>query len=71
MKTRLRLIFWLMSLCMLGINGFQGYWLYATYQLTVAQFARTAHEALLDGGAAAAAGWPAHAAATGRRVYSL
>ena len=47
MKTRLRLIFWLMSLCMLGINGFQGYWLYATYQLTVAQFARTAHEALL------------------------
>jgi len=48
MKSRLRLIFWLMSLCMLGINGFQGYWLYTTYQLTTAQFARTAHEALLS-----------------------
>ncbi|RYU81856.1 sensor histidine kinase [Hymenobacter persicinus] len=47
MKSRLRTIFWLMSLCMLGINGFQGYWLYTTYQLTTAQFARTAHEALL------------------------
>jgi len=47
MKSRLRTIFWLMSLCMLGINGFQGYWLYATYQLTTTEFARTAHEALL------------------------
>ena len=47
MKSRLRTIFWLMSLCMLGINGFQAYWLRATYQLTVRQFARTTHEALL------------------------
>jgi len=47
MKSRLRIIFWLMSLCMLGINGFQAYWLYTTYQLTETQFARTAHEALL------------------------
>ncbi|UOG76403.1 HAMP domain-containing histidine kinase [Hymenobacter tibetensis] len=47
MKSRLRIIFWLMSLCMLGINGFQAYWLHSTYQLTKAQFARTAHEALL------------------------
>ncbi|WP_375436947.1 sensor histidine kinase [uncultured Hymenobacter sp.] len=47
MKSRLRVIFWLMSLCMLGINGFQAYWLYTTYQLTTTQFARTAHEALL------------------------
>ena len=47
MKSRLRIIFWLMSLCMLGINGFQAYWLYTTYQLTTTQFTRTAHEALL------------------------
>lgn len=47
MKSRLRTIFWLMSLCMLGINGFQAYWLYTTYQLTATQFARTAHEALV------------------------
>ncbi|HEX8427012.1 HAMP domain-containing sensor histidine kinase [Hymenobacter sp.] len=47
MKSRLRIIFWLMSLCMLGINGFQAYWLYTTYQLTATQFTRTAHEALL------------------------
>ena len=47
MKSRLRIIFWLMSLCMLGINGFQAYWLYTTYQLTTVQFTRTAHEALL------------------------
>ncbi|MBC6610802.1 sensor histidine kinase [Hymenobacter sp. BT507] len=47
MKNRLRIIFWLISLCMLGINGFQAYWLYSTYQLNTAQFARTAHEALL------------------------
>lgn len=48
MKSRLRIIFWLMSLCMLGINGFQAYWLYTTYQLTATQFTRTAHEALLS-----------------------
>lgn len=46
MKRRIRSIFWLMMVCMLGINGFQGYWLYSTYQLTASQFARTAREAL-------------------------
>ncbi|TGD81421.1 sensor histidine kinase [Hymenobacter wooponensis] len=47
MKRRIRSIFWLIALCILGINGFQGYWLYNTYQLTSAQFQRTAREALL------------------------
>ncbi|MGY2132966.1 sensor histidine kinase [Hymenobacter sp. HD11105] len=47
MKRRIRSIFWLMALCILGINGFQAYWLYNTYQLTAAQFQRTAREALL------------------------
>ncbi|MCC3153937.1 HAMP domain-containing sensor histidine kinase [Hymenobacter sp. BT770] len=46
MKRRIRSIFWLMVVCMLGINGFQAYWLYNTYQLTASQFARTAREAL-------------------------
>ncbi|WP_035567113.1 sensor histidine kinase [Hymenobacter sp. IS2118] len=46
MKRRIRSIFWLMVVCMVGINGFQGYWLYNTYQLTASQFARTAREAL-------------------------
>ena len=46
MKRRIRSIFWLMVVCMLGINGFQGYWLYNTYQLTAGQFARTTREAL-------------------------
>ncbi|MFD2720277.1 sensor histidine kinase [Hymenobacter monticola] len=46
MKRRIRSIFGLMVACMLGINGFQGYWLYNTYQLTASQFARTAREAL-------------------------
>ncbi|MBF9223601.1 sensor histidine kinase [Hymenobacter ruricola] len=46
MKRRIRSIFWLMVACMLGINGFQGYWLYNTYQLTASQFARTTREAL-------------------------
>ncbi|TGE27664.1 sensor histidine kinase [Hymenobacter metallicola] len=46
MKRRIRSIFWLMTLCILGINGFQAYWLYTTYQLTNSEFARTAREAL-------------------------
>jgi two-component system phosphate regulon sensor histidine kinase PhoR len=37
----------LMVACMVGINGFQGYWLYTTYQLTASQFARTVREALV------------------------
>lgn len=35
-----------MSLCILGINGFQGYWLYTTWELTTQQFGRTVREAL-------------------------
>ncbi|PJJ52948.1 sensor histidine kinase [Hymenobacter chitinivorans] len=46
MKRRIRSIFWLMTLCILGINGFQAYWLYTTYQLTNTQLERTAREAL-------------------------
>lgn len=46
MKRRIRIIFWLMAACILGINGFQAYWLYTTYQLSNAQFVRTTDEAL-------------------------
>ncbi|OON66481.1 sensor histidine kinase [Hymenobacter sp. CRA2] len=46
MKRRIRIIFWLMAACILGINGFQAYWLYNTYELTNAQFSRTTNEAL-------------------------
>ena len=47
MKHRIRSIFWLLALCILGINGFQAYWLYNTYQLANEQFTRTTNEALL------------------------
>ncbi|MDO7845672.1 HAMP domain-containing sensor histidine kinase [Hymenobacter sp. M29] len=47
MKSRIRSIFWLLALCILGINGFQAYWLYNTYQLANEQFTRTTNEALL------------------------
>ncbi|GAA4356769.1 HAMP domain-containing sensor histidine kinase [Hymenobacter saemangeumensis] len=46
MKRRIRSIFWLMVVCMVGINGFQAYWLYNTYQITVEQFGRNARETL-------------------------
>lgn len=46
MKRRIRIIFWLMTCCIVGINGFQAYWLYTTWQLTHQQFARDAYEAL-------------------------
>ncbi|GAA4052529.1 hypothetical protein GCM10022409_44280 [Hymenobacter glaciei] len=46
MKRRLRYIFGLMVVCMVGINGFQAYWLYTTYQLTASQFVRTVRDAL-------------------------
>lgn len=48
MKQRIRSIFLLMTLCILGINLFQGYWLYTTYQLNVQQFSRTVRDALFD-----------------------
>lgn len=46
MKRRLRFIFGLLTLCLLGSYGFQAYWLYGSYRLGQAQFARTAREAL-------------------------
>lgn len=46
MQRRLRFIFGLLALCLLGIYGFQAYWLYGSYQLTTAQFGRTAQDAL-------------------------
>jgi two-component system phosphate regulon sensor histidine kinase PhoR len=46
MKRRLRLIFGLLAGCLLTSYGFQAYWLYGSYQLATAQFARTASEAL-------------------------
>lgn len=48
MKRRIRTIFLLMTLCILGINGFQAYWLYTTWQVTAQQFRRTVREALFD-----------------------
>jgi two-component system phosphate regulon sensor histidine kinase PhoR len=35
MNYRIRTITWLLAACVLGINGFQAYWLYSTYKLTV------------------------------------
>ncbi len=46
MKRRLRFIFGLLTLCLLGSYGFQAYWLYGSYRLGQAQFARTTREAL-------------------------
>lgn len=36
-----------MTLCIIGINAFQGYWLWTTYRLHRQQFDRTVQEALL------------------------
>ncbi|TVT43288.1 HAMP domain-containing histidine kinase [Hymenobacter setariae] len=47
MQHRIRLITWLLAACVLGINGFQAYWLYSTYKLTTAQLDRAAHQALV------------------------
>jgi two-component system phosphate regulon sensor histidine kinase PhoR len=46
MQRRLRFIFSLLGLCLLGSYGFQAYWLYGSYQLATAQVVRTAHAAL-------------------------
>ncbi|MDO7885791.1 sensor histidine kinase [Hymenobacter cheonanensis] len=46
MQRRLRFIFGLLAVCLLGSYGFQAYWLYGSYQLATAQVERTAHEAL-------------------------
>jgi len=47
MNNRIRTITWLLAACVLGINGFQAYWLYSTYQLTITQFDRAVHETLV------------------------
>lgn len=46
MQRRLYFIFGLLALCLVGIYGFQAYWLYGSYLLAQAEFGRTAHEAL-------------------------
>jgi two-component system phosphate regulon sensor histidine kinase PhoR len=46
MQRRLRFIFGLLAVCLLGSYGFQAYWLYGSYQLATAQVTRTAYEAL-------------------------
>ena len=46
MQRRLRFIFGLLAVCLLGSYGFQAYWLYGSYQLATAQVTHTAHEAL-------------------------
>ncbi|TDN36806.1 HAMP domain-containing histidine kinase [Hymenobacter sp. UV11] len=47
MQHRIRVITWLLAACVLGINGFQAYWLYSTYQLTTTQFDRAVHATLV------------------------
>jgi two-component system phosphate regulon sensor histidine kinase PhoR len=47
MQHRIRIITWLLAACVLGTNGFQAYWLYSTYKLTIAQVDRAAHQALV------------------------
>jgi two-component system phosphate regulon sensor histidine kinase PhoR len=47
MKSRALLLPWLLAVCILGINGFQAYWLVSTYRLTRTQFDRGVHEALV------------------------
>lgn len=48
MKKRIRHIFLLMIACILGINLFQGYWLYQSYQINYRDFVRNANEALFQ-----------------------
>jgi two-component system, OmpR family, phosphate regulon sensor histidine kinase PhoR len=46
MNRRIRTIFWLMTLCIMGVYGFQGYWLWTTYQLNRRQFSQSVQDAL-------------------------
>ncbi|TAE21772.1 MAG: sensor histidine kinase [Cytophagales bacterium] len=46
MNRRIRTIFWLMTLCIVGVYGFQGYWLWTTYQLNRRQFSQSVQDAL-------------------------
>lgn len=47
MRFRPSLLPWLLAVCILGVNGFQAYWLVSTYQFTRAQFDQVVHEALV------------------------
>jgi two-component system, OmpR family, phosphate regulon sensor histidine kinase PhoR len=48
MNRRIRIIFWLMTCCILAIYAFQGYWLWSTYQLNRKQFIQSVQEALFQ-----------------------
>jgi two-component system, OmpR family, phosphate regulon sensor histidine kinase PhoR len=48
MNLRIRRIFWLMTGCILGVYGFQGYWLWTTYQLNRQQLAQSVQDALVQ-----------------------
>ncbi|AKD57013.1 sensor histidine kinase [Spirosoma radiotolerans] len=48
MNRRIRSIFWLMTLCIIGINAFQGYWLWTTYHLNSQQYNQTMRDALFS-----------------------
>lgn len=48
MKQRIRSIFVLMTVCILGVVAFQGYWLYTSYQLHEQQFRRTVRGAFIS-----------------------
>ena len=47
-SSRIRFIFWLMAICIVAINAFQGYWLLSTYRLNRSQFQQTVQEALFQ-----------------------
>ncbi|MGH2645440.1 MAG: hypothetical protein ACRDE2_15930, partial [Chitinophagaceae bacterium] len=48
MKKRIRYIFILMIICVLGIIGLQGYWLYNAWHIAYDQFGRTISGALAE-----------------------
>ncbi|GGM83467.1 hypothetical protein GCM10010967_14030 [Dyadobacter beijingensis] len=48
MNRCIRSIFWLMTVCIVAINAFQGYWLWNTYELHRQQFGNTVQDALFQ-----------------------
>ncbi|UFH55860.1 cell wall metabolism sensor histidine kinase WalK [Spirosoma sp. KNUC1025] len=48
MNRRIRSIFWLMTFCIIGINAFQGYWLWTTYKMNSQRFNGTMRAALFS-----------------------
>ncbi|MFD1142944.1 sensor histidine kinase [Larkinella insperata] len=48
MKQRIRSIFILMTVCILGVVAFQGYWLFTSYQINEQQFRRTVRGAFIS-----------------------